>query len=298
MKDAYYFFHDSNASTDHKIVHMRSQYGWEGYGLYWAIIERLRDIEDHKYPLNRIEALAFDLQMPDITQFINKCILEFALFETDEECFWSESLLRRMAKLEANRAKRKHAAEVRWGKDGDNASAMQMQSTCKALEESRVEEKRVEKSREEKQELTQASTEVAVDKLLKAEADSEKEDPKVPLEKIPERYKVAADILSSEFAMDLRLSDLDVLEDLFKNNYPSTVYASLHKLKKKSDEKGKPPPERPIAYIHTYMKNWTKKTKSKEQHPQVGIAGGWTCKKCGAVNTHSGMMCIKCREER
>ena len=32
-------------------------------------------------------------------------------------------------------------------------------------------------------------------------------------------------------------------------------------------------------------------------HPQVGSVG-WTCKKCGAVNTHSGTMCIKCREER
>ena len=25
---------------------------------------------------------------------------------------------------------------------------------------------------------------------------------------------------------------------------------------------------------------------------------GWKCKACGALNTHSGMMCIKCREER
>jgi len=40
-KDAYYFSHDANAQDDEKILDLRADYGWEGYGLFWAVIEEI-----------------------------------------------------------------------------------------------------------------------------------------------------------------------------------------------------------------------------------------------------------------
>ena len=37
----YYFAHDYEAASDPKILCMLSDYGGEGYGLYWRLIEAL-----------------------------------------------------------------------------------------------------------------------------------------------------------------------------------------------------------------------------------------------------------------
>lgn len=50
-KDAYYFTHDSNAKDDPKCALLIDQLGMEGYGIYWMLIEVLRDQPDYKYPL-------------------------------------------------------------------------------------------------------------------------------------------------------------------------------------------------------------------------------------------------------
>jgi len=46
-KDAYYFSHDSNARHDPNICEMRLNYGMEGYGLYWVMIEMMREQENN-----------------------------------------------------------------------------------------------------------------------------------------------------------------------------------------------------------------------------------------------------------
>lgn len=46
-KDAYYFTHDSNAKDDPKCALLIDQLGMEGYGIYWMLIEVLRDQPDH-----------------------------------------------------------------------------------------------------------------------------------------------------------------------------------------------------------------------------------------------------------
>lgn len=133
-KDAYYFSHDSNALTDPKILSMRCDYGFESYGLYWAIIEMLRNESTYKLPLDRNTYRAIKMQTAttiDIEKFINDCINEYkdnesgnGLFNTDGKSFWSESLLRRMEKYETLKEKRsqagKKAMQNRWGKEKQN----------------------------------------------------------------------------------------------------------------------------------------------------------------------------------
>lgn len=42
-KDAYFFSHDCNARNDPKILALRSVYGAEGYGVYFMLVEILRE---------------------------------------------------------------------------------------------------------------------------------------------------------------------------------------------------------------------------------------------------------------
>lgn len=125
-KDTYYFSHDSNALSDPKILNMRCDYGFESYGLYWAIIEMLRNESNYKLPLSKNTYRAIKMQTGtsiDVEQFIKDCINEYkgesgnGLFNSDGRNFWSESLLRRMKKYETIKEKRTAAANTRWNKN-------------------------------------------------------------------------------------------------------------------------------------------------------------------------------------
>lgn len=119
-KDAYFFSHDSNARNDPKILAMRSVYGSDGYGLYWMIIETLREQNDYKLVLMKytINALAMQMQCEStkFEQFIKECCEDFELLSTDGNYLWCETLTKRMSHLDKTRIKRKMAADKRWNK--------------------------------------------------------------------------------------------------------------------------------------------------------------------------------------
>ena len=62
MKDAYYFSHDSNARNDQRLIKIRMKYGMEGYGVYFGIIEILREQENYALWKSDIESISFDLR--------------------------------------------------------------------------------------------------------------------------------------------------------------------------------------------------------------------------------------------
>ena len=49
-KDAYFFSHDCNARNDPKILALRSVYGAEGYGVYFMLVEILREQPEYQPP--------------------------------------------------------------------------------------------------------------------------------------------------------------------------------------------------------------------------------------------------------
>lgn len=123
-KDAYYFSHDSNAHKDPKILKLRAKYGWEGYGIYWAIIETLREQNNYKWLSNDKALLSYSFANgePLINDVLNYCI-EIELLIDDGEYIYSESLLTRMNVWEEKRKKRSEAgkkgAQKRWN-DSDS----------------------------------------------------------------------------------------------------------------------------------------------------------------------------------
>lgn len=105
-KETYYFSHDSNAITDTKILNMRADYGLEGYGLYWAIIEMMRNEEDYKLELSKNTYRAIKTLTNtaiDIEKYIKDCIEDYGLFREADNRFFSNSLLRRMTEYEKKR---------------------------------------------------------------------------------------------------------------------------------------------------------------------------------------------------
>lgn len=127
-----YFSHDSNARDDEKILAMRIDLGWEAYGLYWALIEMLRDASDYMLKAN-FKVLAFSLHTtPDLLQQI---ICNYGLFSftEDGDSFFSHSLTKRMEEKEIVSKKRRASAGNRWGKTADaDANAEQVECICNA----------------------------------------------------------------------------------------------------------------------------------------------------------------------
>src|SRR6056297_2246768 len=121
-KDAYYFSHDYNARQDPKILALKADYGVEGYGRFWVIVEMMAEQDDYKLKLNQITnnalAVEFMCQKDEAEKFIKDCIKKYELFKSDDNFFWSESLLRRMAikdeKLEKKRKAGRKGARKRW----------------------------------------------------------------------------------------------------------------------------------------------------------------------------------------
>jgi hypothetical protein len=146
-KDAYYFTHDSNAKDDPKCIMLIEELGMEGYGIYWMLIETLRDQPDYRASLGILPALA--RRYNTTFEKVRAVVSRYGLFRSDgEEFFYSESLVDRMRALEENRRKRQLA-----GQKGGIAKALLKHSsgTPLAVEESRGEERKEDESRGEDQ---------------------------------------------------------------------------------------------------------------------------------------------------
>ena len=98
-KDAYYFSHDSNARNDLKMIKLRRIMGFEGYGIFWCIIEILRETKDYKLSLDSLDDISFDLSIS--IDKINSVINDFGLFIIEDGYFYSNRLKQSMSEYKA-----------------------------------------------------------------------------------------------------------------------------------------------------------------------------------------------------
>lgn len=146
-KEAYYFSHDSNAQHDEKILLLRQKHGWEGYGIYWALVERLRDCDAFAMR-SHYDSIAFDMQVQ--SDLIKSVIEDFDLFIIKKGFFYSESLKKRMELKQEKSEKARKSAQIRWGKGKNDANALPQQVNRNAIKESKVKEKKVNEIKEKK----------------------------------------------------------------------------------------------------------------------------------------------------
>ena len=104
MKKTNYFSHDSNARNDDKILAIRMKFGAEGYGIYFMLLERLR--EDSKYmSIRDYNMIAFDFRTS--VDKIKSIVEDFGLFifTEDGKYFYSENFNERMSVKDAKTEK-------------------------------------------------------------------------------------------------------------------------------------------------------------------------------------------------
>jgi len=123
-KDTYYFSHDSNAQDDPKCMLLIDQLGMEGYGIFWAIIERLR--QEPSYKLPTLILPVFAKRWNTSSEKVQTVISKYGLFEMNEDYFFSPRLCRSM---QEKSEKARKSASYRWGKN----ELMQSQSECNAI---------------------------------------------------------------------------------------------------------------------------------------------------------------------
>jgi hypothetical protein len=129
-KNTFYFSHDANAHEDPKIVCLMSDYGAQGYGWWWILVEILFQQEGCKLDLSKqstlpyLQRMMWDADKPQIKQFIESCV-EYGLLVQDGDLIFSESLLKRNQKLDELREKRRAAANARWNKDKDKKETIE-----------------------------------------------------------------------------------------------------------------------------------------------------------------------------
>jgi len=99
------------------------QLGMEGYGIFWALVERLRNENEYKLPVSvcSIYAKRWGTSKEKVDAVVNN----YGLFKIEDDYFFSERLIRSM---DYKSEKGKKAAAVRW----KNASAMQAHTISNA----------------------------------------------------------------------------------------------------------------------------------------------------------------------
>lgn len=120
IKSTNYFSHDSNARNDEKLVRLRMKHGAAGYGVYFMILERLREEADYMSAKD-YNMIAFDLRVD--AAIVKSVVEDFGLFTftDDGKCFYSESFTRRMDIKDTLRRQRSEGGKIgmknRWKKE-------------------------------------------------------------------------------------------------------------------------------------------------------------------------------------
>jgi hypothetical protein len=160
MKDAYYFPHFSNARNDRKLKRVIKTLGVEGYGIYFMLLEVLRDQNDFCYPISDIDLLADEFGTSEAK--VTAVIRNFELFNIDEEHrFFSINLIRylepmfkmRQQRIEAGKA----SGKARKGRAELNDRSTTVQRMLNENEQRKGKENKGEENKENKRIVNESS---------------------------------------------------------------------------------------------------------------------------------------------
>lgn len=109
-----FYPHDSNARNDEKLLRLRMRHKAAGYGVYFMLLEILREKKDFMCPKD-YNVIAFELR--EDAALVKSVVEDFGLFvfTDDGKYFYSEPFIRRMGKIGQVSKSRSDAARKRWG---------------------------------------------------------------------------------------------------------------------------------------------------------------------------------------
>lgn len=144
-KDAFYFPHFSNARHDRKLKRVQKDLGIEGYGIYFMLLEVLREQMNFKYPLSDIDLLADEFGCSEVK--IKGIISQYELFDIDESNnFFSNKMLVYLEPYFRMKEQRRIAGKASAEKRLLNGCSTAVQQSKE--KESKVKEKKIKKTKE------------------------------------------------------------------------------------------------------------------------------------------------------
>jgi hypothetical protein len=119
-----WFKHDYNSRSDDKILDLRAEYGWKGYGLFFAFIEKMCENETGAIDRDRIGGLSIGFGLPkdELLTFIDYCIKIGLFFEDEDGMIRNERATQHVEKLNSFREAGKKGAKKRWSNDSDRGA--------------------------------------------------------------------------------------------------------------------------------------------------------------------------------
>lgn len=145
-KDVYYFPHEATAHSDPKITKLLMALKAEGYGIYWVIIEMLRNEESLMLTKNDYDAIAYQSHSDCMT--VARVVEDFGLFSVSQGgSFCSESLIKRVELYREKSRKYSQNAHKKWSNHAMALqSHMQSHSHGNALKERKGKEIKLNKT--------------------------------------------------------------------------------------------------------------------------------------------------------
>lgn len=117
-KETFYFSHDYNARNDEKILELRAEFGPEGYGIFWMIVETMAENDNCGIKASLLGGLSlgFGVAKNKLYDIIKKCV-ELNLFYENEGYYFSNRLLSHKLHRQKLSESGKKGADLRWGGD-------------------------------------------------------------------------------------------------------------------------------------------------------------------------------------
>ena len=138
-----YFNHDSSARNDIRIIKLRASLGYEGYGIFWSVLELLFS-EENKICTNQYDILAYGLQCdPDKLKAV---IEDFDLFVIEDGCFYSRRLNNHIEEINLKSKKAKESVSKRWNntnvlQTNYDSSTSKVNKSINKLNKSKIEQR-------------------------------------------------------------------------------------------------------------------------------------------------------------
>jgi hypothetical protein len=123
-KESFYFTHDYNARNDDKILELRANFGAEGYGVFWMIVETMAENEHGGLKASLLGGLSLGYGIPKekLISIIGFCLSVELFFEKDG-FYFSNRLLGHKKFREFFAEKGREGAKKRWGDKGGYSGA-------------------------------------------------------------------------------------------------------------------------------------------------------------------------------
>ena len=112
----HWFKHDYSARNDEKILELRAEYGWKGYGLFFAIVETMCETEKGCIDTDRIGGLSVGFSLPkdELLNFIDFCTSIELLYEDDDGLIRNKRVVEHLDHMNTLKEAGKKGANKRW----------------------------------------------------------------------------------------------------------------------------------------------------------------------------------------